>query len=971
MKKILSFCFVGLISLVFFAGMPICVQAVGFPGWENSERLSDNAFFSDVSEGIAAYGGKIYSVGALQSGSQVYGYIEALRSDNGKPSDIPAQSLRGAPAAPVPEGTTPNPVPIRQRIQKPYGVEPGGTMSNLFPENFFKISFNNIVSSIVEKMTWHGEFVAKTYAESPVALSTPFSNSATVKQGEAAEFVLNLERGGTTDTYTLSVSDSGGLSDFSGTSIPQNLFNPIYNSTFTITPGLLSRPGTYTVTVSASAGVVSVSADIFLTVVTGSHYEKNRVMVEDVQFVDVVTNSLGVFVVGLEQRGPGSGSYVYAFDHSLNFQWIQHFPDAKLTTIAVTDPFQAELFVGGKMYDEKLAVYALNAHTGGIAREWKKSGSSGRIIDIQSWGFYPEKPLLAGTNNGSWYLAYLKEDFSGPTWERSDHSGAARALAIRNWAAFYVAGEDSGYTNTWIEERDWTGDACVGNACLTCVIAPCTTPPYQFGLALNGNGSLLKNEWLTIAALKYAAGEGLYVGGSERGSASRGTFAKYHEETGQPIWFAESTKLSYVASIAHDPASSGGRSSVFYGGLDYAESPSKRLVARINNNLRQGDVVRAKDILELRSEVERVRGVFGVTIAPTWSETIVGGTTPVRGLHIDEIRNALMNVTGRCPNPTWTDYPIAADAPIRQIHLSEISDTIDNIESLCIRRAFVTNGTYSGKLGGISGADALCQGEADATGVGGTWKAWVGIQDDASTAPKNRFSKKYAYRRMDGAWIAYGWDDLTLGPRNGINVNVGGSNLGDGGKEYWVWTNVSMDTTVPGTSGGGASCTGWTFDNTSGNRCGMVGLMERARHSTWLQAEFKRSSSCNKGYSACIGKSRLYCFEDDPLNNVYSYQYTQTTNPPGTVPAGMEHLACDKDVWPQRTPMEPMYKDCPESFTPTTGGLKDGDLGYEFVKSCPYGYTLGVYNGLMRCVTALGQKASANVDIRVYRYIKH
>jgi hypothetical protein len=69
--------------------------------------------------------------------------------------------------------------------------------------------------------------------------------------------------------------------------------------------------------------------------------------------------------------------------------------------------------------------------------------------------------------------------------------------------------------------------------------------------------------------------------------------------------------------------------------------------------------------------------------------------------------------------------------------------------------------------------------------------------------------------------------------------------------------------------------------------------------------------------------------------------------------------------------MEPMYKDCPESFTPTTGGLKDGDLGYEFVKSCPYGYTLGVYNGLMRCVTALGQKASANVDIRVYRYIKH
>jgi len=969
MKKILSFFFAGLVSLVFFAGMPNCVQAVGFPGWENSARQSDNTFFSDVSEGIAAYGGKIYSVGAFQSSSQVFGYVEALRSDNGKPSDIPVQSLRGSPAAPVPEGPVPAPTGP-QRVRSPYGVEHGNTVSSLFPDNLFATPLDSITSFVMEKMAWHGGFAPQTHAAGAITLSVPFVNSVTVKQGEAAQFLLNLDRGGTTDTYALSVSDSGGLSGFSATFSPQSIVNPTFDSVFTITPGLLSRPGTYTVAVSASAGAVSVSANIFLTVVEGSHYEKNRVTVEDVQFVDVVTNSLGVFAVGLEQRGPGSGSYVYAFDHSLNFQWIQHFPDAKLTTIAATNPFQYQLFVGGKMYDDRLAVYSINADTGEIVREWKKSGSNGRIIDIQSWGFYPERPLLAGTNNNSWYVAYLKEDFSGPTWERADHSGTARALAVRNWAAFYVAGEDSGYANAWIEERNWNGDACVGNTCQTCIMTPCAEPPYQFGLALNGNGSLLKNEWLTIASLKHVAGEGLYVGGADRVSPSRGVFAKYHEETGQPVWFAESTKSSYVTSIAHDPASSGGRSSVFYGGVEYG-SPSKRLVARINNNLRQGDIVRAKDILELRSEVERVRGVFGVASAPTWSEAIVGGATPVRGLHIDEIRNALMNVTGRCPNPAWTDYPIAADAPIRQVHLSEISDTIDNIESLCIRRAFVTNGTYSGKLGGISGADALCQGEADATGVGGTWKAWVGIQDDASTAPKNRFSKKYAYRRMDGEWIAYGWDDLMSGPRNGINVNVGGTNLGNGGKEYWVWTNVSMDTTVPSTAGGGASCTGWTFDNTSGNRCGMVGLMERARNSTWLQAEFKRSSSCNKGYSACIGKSRLYCFEDDPLNNVYSYQYTQTTNPPGTVPTGMEHLACDKDVWPQRTAMEPMYKDCPESFTPTTGGLKDGDLGYEFTKSCPSGYTLGVYNGLMRCVTVLGQKTSANVDIRVYRYIKH
>ena len=42
-----------------------------------------------------------------------------------------------------------------------------------------------------------------------------------------------------------------------------------------------------------------------------------------------------------------------------------------------------------------------------------------------------------------------------------------------------------------------------------------------------------------------------------------------------------------------------------------------------------------------------------------------------------------------------------------------------------VKRVFVTSTTYSGNLGGVSGADNKCQLHADAASLGGTWKAWI------------------------------------------------------------------------------------------------------------------------------------------------------------------------------------------------------------------------------------------------------
>lgn len=75
------------------------------------------------------------------------------------------------------------------------------------------------------------------------------------------------------------------------------------------------------------------------------------------------------------------------------------------------------------------------------------------------------------------------------------------------------------------------------------------------------------------------------------------------------------------------------------------------------------------------------------------------------------------------------------------------------------KRAFVTSTTYTGNLGGISGADALCQARADAASLGGSWIAWL------STSAINAISRSvYAGQivSINGDLISNnGWNGLT------------------------------------------------------------------------------------------------------------------------------------------------------------------------------------------------------------------
>jgi hypothetical protein len=135
---------------------------------------------------------------------------------------------------------------------------------------------------------------------------------------------------------------------------------------------------------------------------------------------------------------------------------------------------------------------------------------------------------------------------------------------------------------------------------------------------------------------------------------------------------------------------------------------------------------------------------------------------------------------------------------------------------------FVTSSVHGCALGGVSGADAICQARAMAASLPGTYMAWLA---DANGSPATRMTHHLGvYQLVTGAAIAQGWSDLTDGNlANKIDRTEGGVQLGgvscdatqatchficEGGE---VWSNVDD---AGNRRAGVADCAGWT---TAGN----------------------------------------------------------------------------------------------------------------------------------------------------------
>jgi hypothetical protein len=109
----------------------------------------------------------------------------------------------------------------------------------------------------------------------------------------------------------------------------------------------------------------------------------------------------------------------------------------------------------------------------------------------------------------------------------------------------------------------------------------------------------------------------------------------------------------------------------------------------------------------------------------------------------------------------------------------------------CSKIIFVTPPDYTGNLGGVAGADAICQGIADSAGLTGTFLAWIADSTEASSPAQRFIHNEGPYILVDGTVIANNWTDLTDGLlRSPIDLDSLG-NLVEGLPE--VWTNVTWD----------------------------------------------------------------------------------------------------------------------------------------------------------------------------------
>ena len=165
---------------------------------------------------------------------------------------------------------------------------------------------------------------------------------------------------------------------------------------------------------------------------------------------------------------------------------------------------------------------------------------------------------------------------------------------------------------------------------------------------------------------------------------------------------------------------------------------------------------------------------------------------------------------------------------------SEMASQLQQVEDY--RFAFYTSTTYSGSgVGGLSGADALCNVRAAAAGLPGTYRAWLG---DSTGSPSTRFTQRTEpYRLADTTLIANDFTDLADGTLQAA-LNLDEFGLGVSGT--FAWTNV----TTGGVTAGAESCSDWASDSGTGNR-----------GSTNNTSIVWMSSST----LSCGSNSRLYC----------------------------------------------------------------------------------------------------------------
>lgn len=158
---------------------------------------------------------------------------------------------------------------------------------------------------------------------------------------------------------------------------------------------------------------------------------------------------------------------------------------------------------------------------------------------------------------------------------------------------------------------------------------------------------------------------------------------------------------------------------------------------------------------------------------------------------------------------------------------------------------FVTATAYAADgVQGLAGADSRCQEEAEAHGMSGTYRAWIGVGDDA---PATTFDKSDdPYVRPDGEEIATSYAALVTDlPSVPISLTIDGEEPPVSVTcPQGVWTNVQSD----GQAIAASACNEFSDANAG----------ETAKTGTWDQTDATWTEGCA---DLCTAAHPLYCFQ--------------------------------------------------------------------------------------------------------------
>ena len=160
--------------------------------------------------------------------------------------------------------------------------------------------------------------------------------------------------------------------------------------------------------------------------------------------------------------------------------------------------------------------------------------------------------------------------------------------------------------------------------------------------------------------------------------------------------------------------------------------------------------------------------------------------------------------------------------------------------------AFITSSRHSGNLGGLAGADAICQQAATNAGLPGTYMAWL---SDATGSPSTRFMQATGpYVRVDGTTIANNWADLTDG---NLAAAITVTETEDNVSGTVVWSHTLSDGTA-GSTALNVHCENW--QSTDVEARGDTGFAsDLFTDDSWT--DLQSSGLCT------ISPFRLYCFQ--------------------------------------------------------------------------------------------------------------